>query len=46
MDRAPQFYDAGADFVTTQIVYDAERLAGWADAMRPRGLLRSSFVAS
>jgi len=30
--------DAGADFVTTQIVYDAERLAGWADAMRPRGL--------
>jgi len=36
--------DAGADFVTTQIVYDAERLAGWADAMRPRGLFERAKV--
>jgi methylenetetrahydrofolate reductase (NADPH) len=36
--------DAGADFVTTQIVYDAERLAAWADAMRPRGLFERAKV--
>ncbi len=36
--------DAGADFVTTQIVYDAERLAGWADGMRPRGLFERAKV--
>jgi len=36
--------DAGADFVTTQIVYDAERLAGWADAMRLRGLFERAKV--
>jgi methylenetetrahydrofolate reductase (NADPH) len=30
--------DAGADFVTTQIAYDVERLAAWAETMRPRGL--------
>jgi methylenetetrahydrofolate reductase (NADPH) len=36
--------DAGADFVTTQIVYDAERLSGWADAMRVRGLFERAKV--
>jgi methylenetetrahydrofolate reductase (NADPH) len=30
--------DAGADLVVTQIAYDPERLAAWAEAMRPRGL--------
>lgn len=38
--------DAGADFVTTQIVYDGERLAVWADAMRERGLFdRAAVIA-
>lgn len=36
--------DAGADFVMTQIVYDAERLAAWADLMRPRGLFERAKV--
>jgi methylenetetrahydrofolate reductase (NADPH) len=36
--------DAGADFVMTQIVYDAERLAAWADLMRPRGLFERATV--
>jgi methylenetetrahydrofolate reductase (NADPH) len=36
--------DAGADFVMTQITYDAERLAAWADTMRPRGLFERAKV--
>jgi methylenetetrahydrofolate reductase (NADPH) len=36
--------DAGADFVTTQIVYDAERLAGWAERMRGEGLFERAKV--
>jgi methylenetetrahydrofolate reductase (NADPH) len=36
--------DAGADFVVTQIVYDADRLAGWADGMRARGLFERTKV--
>jgi methylenetetrahydrofolate reductase (NADPH) len=36
--------DAGADFVTTQIVYDAERLAAWADRMRAEGLFERAKV--
>ena len=36
--------DAGADFVTTQIVYDAERLAAWADRMRAEGLFGRAKV--
>jgi methylenetetrahydrofolate reductase (NADPH) len=36
--------DAGADFVVTQIVYDAERLAAWADTMRARGLFERTKV--
>jgi methylenetetrahydrofolate reductase (NADH) len=36
--------DAGADFVTTQIVYDAERLAAWAERMRAEGLFERAKV--
>jgi len=36
--------DAGADFVMTQIAYDVEALARWADAMRPRGLFERAKV--
>jgi methylenetetrahydrofolate reductase (NADPH) len=36
--------DAGADFVTTQIVYDAERLGAWADRMRSEGLFERAKV--
>jgi methylenetetrahydrofolate reductase (NADPH) len=36
--------DAGADFVITQIVYDVEALAAWADGMRPRGLFERAKV--
>jgi len=36
--------DAGADFVMTQISYDAEALASWADEMRPRGLFERAKV--
>lgn len=36
--------DAGADFVMTQIAYDLDRLAGWADTMRPRGLFDRAHV--
>lgn len=37
--------DAGAEFVQTQIAYDLEGLAAWADAVRPHGLFeRASFL--
>jgi len=36
--------DAGADWVTTQIVYDLEALAAWADTMRERGLFERAKV--
>ena len=36
--------DAGGDFVMTQISYDAEALASWADEMRPRGLFERAKV--
>jgi len=36
--------DAGADFVMTQIAYDLDRLAAWADTMRPRGLFERAHV--
>lgn len=36
--------DAGADFVMTQIAYDAERLAAWADDQRARGLFERTSV--
>ncbi|HEX6207835.1 MAG TPA: methylenetetrahydrofolate reductase [Actinomycetota bacterium] len=36
--------DAGADFVQTQIVYDLDALAEWADRLRPRGIFERAFV--
>ncbi len=36
--------DAGADFVITQIAYDVERLAAWAETMRDRGLFERARV--
>lgn len=36
--------DAGADLVMTQIVYDVEALAAWAEAMRGRGLFERAGV--
>jgi methylenetetrahydrofolate reductase (NADPH) len=36
--------DAGADFVITQIAYDADRLAAWAEMMRARGLFERAKV--
>ncbi len=36
--------DAGADFVTTQIVYDAAALSAWAELMRARGLFERAKV--
>lgn len=36
--------DAGADFVQTQIAYDVDALARWADAVRPRGIFERTFV--
>jgi methylenetetrahydrofolate reductase (NADPH) len=36
--------DAGADFVITQIAYDVDRLAAWAETMRPRGLFERAHV--
>ncbi len=36
--------DAGADFVMTQIVYDVDALAAWAETMRARGLFERTKV--
>jgi methylenetetrahydrofolate reductase (NADPH) len=36
--------DAGVDFVTTQIAYDVDRLAAWADTMGARGLFERAKV--
>jgi len=36
--------DAGVDFVTTQIAYDVDRLAAWADTMRSHGLFERAKV--
>jgi 5,10-methylenetetrahydrofolate reductase len=36
--------DAGADFVQTQIAYDADALGEWADRVRPLGVLERMFV--
>jgi methylenetetrahydrofolate reductase (NADPH) len=36
--------DAGAGFVMTQIAYDLDRLAAWADVIRPRGVLERVAV--
>jgi len=36
--------DAGAMFVQTQIAYDVERLAAWADEVRPRGIFERASL--
>jgi methylenetetrahydrofolate reductase (NADPH) len=36
--------DAGADLVMTQIVYDVEALAAWAEQMRARGVFERAKV--
>jgi 5,10-methylenetetrahydrofolate reductase len=36
--RLEQKLDAGADVVMTQIAYDVDRLAAWADGVRDRGM--------
>jgi methylenetetrahydrofolate reductase (NADH) len=36
--------DAGADVVWTQIAYDPDRLRGWADLVRPRGIFERAKV--
>lgn len=36
--------DAGADFVQTQIVYDADAFGAWADQARSRGVFERMFV--
>jgi methylenetetrahydrofolate reductase (NADPH) len=36
--------DAGADFVQTQIVFDADAFEAWAEQARARGLLERMFV--
>ena len=36
--------DAGAGFVMTQIAYDLDRLAAWAEVVRPRGVFERAAV--
>jgi methylenetetrahydrofolate reductase (NADH) len=43
-ERLEQKLDAGADFVMTQIAYDVEALAAWADRLRPAGLFERAKV--
>lgn len=43
-DKLESKLDAGADFVTTQIAYDLERLTGWAETMRGRGVFERAKV--
>jgi methylenetetrahydrofolate reductase (NADPH) len=42
--RLEQKLDAGADVVWTQIAYDVEALAGWADVVRARGVFERAKV--
>ncbi len=42
--RLEEKLDAGADFVMTQIAYDVDALAAWADTMRARGLFERAKV--
>jgi methylenetetrahydrofolate reductase (NADPH) len=42
--RLEQKADAGADFVQTQIVYDVDAFAAWADGARGRGVLERLFI--
>lgn len=42
--RLEQKLDAGADVIWTQIAYDVEALAAWADILRPRGVFERAKV--
>jgi len=42
--RLEQKLDAGADLIWTQIAYDVEALAAWADAARSRGVFERASV--
>jgi methylenetetrahydrofolate reductase (NADPH) len=42
--RLEQKLDAGADLVWTQIAYDVEALASWADGLRPLGVFERAHV--
>lgn len=42
--RLEQKADAGADFVQTQIAYDAVAIGEWADTVRPHGVFERMFV--
>lgn len=42
--RLEQKLDAGADVIWTQIAYDVEALAAWADVIRARGILERAKV--
>jgi len=42
--RLEQKLDAGADVIWTQIAYDVEALATWADVLRPRGVFERAKV--
>lgn len=42
--RLEQKADAGADFVQTQIAYDAVAVGEWADTVRPLGVFERMFV--
>jgi len=43
-DRLEEKADAGADFVQTQIAYDADAMGEWAEAVRSRGIFERMFV--
>jgi len=43
-DRLEEKIEAGADFVQTQIVFDADAFGDWAERARDRGILERSFV--
>jgi 5,10-methylenetetrahydrofolate reductase len=43
-ERLEQKADAGADFVQTQIVFDVDAFAAWADEARARGIFERMFV--
>ena len=43
-ERLEQKLDAGADFVMTQIAYDVEALAAWADRLRTVGLFERAKI--
>jgi methylenetetrahydrofolate reductase (NADPH) len=43
-ERLERKLDAGADVIWTQIAYDVDALAAWADVVRPRGVFERAKV--